>query len=145
MPTDQKAPVASFGAELLQALQKGAEKEYRITFESETLAKRFQHRINHFRSAMKREKRAEAAELYRCGIHQDPLDKKTLILAPRDSEFRKALRSALGSDSLSPLPSVSVDVATPEPGDDPASSFLGELTEATKVPPAPKNPDEPKD
>lgn len=132
------APVSSFGAELHEALRRGSDTEFRLTFDTPTLAKRFQHRINHLRAAMKKENHRDWEQLYRCGVHIDSADPKVLILAPRDSEFRSALSAAqIGPE---PLPIREVSIPTPLPEDSAVDSFLGELTTATAIPP--KNTDE---
>lgn len=131
------APVSSFGAELHAALRHGAQKEIKLRFETSTLAKRFMHRINHLRAAMKKENHTNWEQLYRCGVHIDRRDPCALILAPRDSEFRAALSSAnIGPE---PLPTLEIIISTPSPeqeGAAPSSAvenFLSELTNLTSV------------
>jgi hypothetical protein len=136
MTRSHRFPASSFGAELQATLREGANKELRLRFDSEALATRFMHRLNALRAAMKREEHPDWQQLYRCGVHKDPNDKKILILAPRDSEFRKALQEA-GVSLTAPVPeSTEYHVKTPSidaPGD-PAEDFLATLRDATTVP-----------
>jgi len=129
-------PVSSFGAELQATLREGANRELRLKFESEALATRFTHRLNALRAAMKREEHPDWELLYACGIHRDPADKKTIIISPRDSEFRKVLSDA-GVD-VAPIPPVSeytIKATSPDdPPIDPAEDFLSTLRDATTVP-----------
>src|SRR5215831_18448697 len=104
MTRSNRFPASSFGAELQATLREGANKELRLKFESEALATRFMHRINALRAALKREDHADWEQLYRCGVRRDPGDRRTLILAPRDSEFRSVLKDA--GIAISPIPEV---------------------------------------
>lgn len=139
MTRSKLLPSSSFGAELQATLREGANKELRLKFDSEAIATRFMHRINALRAAMKREDHADWEQLYRCGVHRDPADRKTIILAPRDSEFRGALQNA-GVALAAPVPEVSeYTIKTPKtpdaPPTDPADDFLATLREATTIPP----------
>ena len=138
MTRSSKFPVSSFGAELQATLREGANKELRLKFDSEALATRFIHRLNALRAAMKREEHSDWEQFYRCGVHRDPSDRKTIILSPRDSEFRSALQDA-GVSLVAPVPEVSeYTIRTPEgplaPAIDPAEDFLATLRDATTIP-----------
>lgn len=126
--TLSKQPVSSFGAELQATLRKGAQQAFEITFETPQLAIRFQHRINALRAAMKREKHSDWEQLYRCGVYIDKADPKKLIIAPRDSEFRKALAAA-GITNLEPLPTTEVTITS-----GPSDNFLAEIVRETAIP-----------
>lgn len=132
--TRSRTPVSSFGTELQAVLREGANKELRIHFESESLAIRFRARINALRAAMRREKHADSDRLYRAGVRIDPQSPKTVIIAPKDSEFRDAISDAHIPTDLPPTVS-EIDIPTPKPGveTDPAESFLSTLTKATTV------------
>jgi len=134
MTRSSRFPASSFGAELQATLREGANKELRLKFESEALATRFMHRINALRAALKRENHTDWEQLYRCGVHRDPADRKTLILAPRDSEFRSALQDA--GVTVSPLPEVKeFNIKTTGPDSPPSvDDFLSDLRDATTVP-----------
>lgn len=135
--TKSDQPVESFGPELLATLRKGADQEIRITFSDERLVTRFIQRLNQLRLAMKKANHPDWQQLYRCGFHPDLRDRKTLIIAPKDSEFRSFLQTA-GVDVAAPPEITEVRIETPLPGApiDPAESFLATLTEATTIPPA---------
>jgi hypothetical protein len=136
MTRSNRFPASSFGAELQATLREGANKELRLKFDSEALATRFMHRLNALRAAMKREDHPDWQQLYRCGVHKDAHDKKILILAPRDSEFRKALQDA-GVSLTAPVPDIAeYHVKTPsiDAPNDPAEDFLATLRDATTVP-----------
>jgi hypothetical protein len=136
MTRSKQTPVSSFGADLHATLREGANKELRLKFDSEALCTRFMHRLNALRAAMKRESTPGWQELYRCGIHKAIGDKKTLILAPRDSEFREVIKAA-GIDLSTPIaPVVEYSIHTPVQGEpnDPAEDFLATLRDATTVP-----------
>lgn len=136
MTRSTRFPTSSFGAELQATLREGANKELRIKFSSEALATRFIHRLNSLRAAMKREQHSDWEQLYRCGVHRDPQDRAKIILAPRDSEFRAAIKES-GVDLTAPVPEVSEYVIkTPAPEDrrDSADDFLATLRDATAVP-----------
>jgi hypothetical protein len=137
MTRSNRFPASSFGAELQATLREGANKELRLKFESETLATRFMHRINALRAALKREQHQDWEQLYRCGVHRDPGDRKILILSPRDSEFRGVLQQA--GITISPIPEVKefdIKSRPPEaaPSSDPAEDFLATLRDLTTVP-----------
>lgn len=133
MTRTNRFPVSSFGAELQATLREGANKELRLKFDSEALATRFMHRLNALRAAMKREEHADWEQLYRCGIHKDPADRKILVLSPRDSEFRKAIAEA-GVDLTAPIPETKeYEIKTPSPLQ-PVDDFLADLRDATTVP-----------
>jgi len=136
MTRSHRFPASSFGAELQATLREGANKELRLKFDSEALATRFMHRLNALRAAMKREDHPDWQQLYRCGVHKDINDKKILILAPRDSEFRQALQDA-GVSLTAPVPDATeYHVKTPsiDSPNDPAEDFLATLRDATTVP-----------
>jgi len=129
MTRSARFPASSFGAELQATLREGANKELRIKFSNAKLCTRFMHRLNALRAALKREDHADWEQLYRCGIHKDILDPCTLILGPRDSEFRSAIKDA-GVSLTAPIPEkVEVTVSS-----DPADDFLATLRDATTVP-----------
>jgi hypothetical protein len=136
MTRTSRFPASSFGAELQATLREGANKELRLKFDSEALATRFTHRINALRAALKREAHSDWEQLYRCGVHRDPADRKIVILSPRDSEFRAALADA-GVD-VAPVPPVTeYTIKTPEGpsvAPDPAEDFLATLRDATTIP-----------
>jgi hypothetical protein len=140
MTRSHRFPASSFGAELQATLREGANKELRLKFDSEAIATRFMHRINALRAAMKREAHSEWEQLYRCGVHRDPSDRKIIILSPRDSEFRTALQDA-GVTLTAPIPPISeYTIKTPKAlapsiDPDPAEDFLATLRDATTIPP----------
>lgn len=130
--TKSKLPVSSFGPELQDALRAGSNTQIELVFETPSMAVRFASRINALRSAMRREGHSESDRLYRAGVS---IKGCTVVIAPKDSEFRDVLKRA-GIAGIPPSPTVhQIDVATPRPGvvDDPATSFLQTLTEATTV------------
>lgn len=129
-----KAPVSSFGPELQQVLRQGANKELRIRFETTQLAARFSARINALRSAMRAEKHPDSDRLYRAGVSIPKDDPCCVVVAPKDSEFRDSI-SKLFSDVQPPPQIVEFSAETPRPGvvEDPATSFLATLADATKV------------
>jgi len=136
MTRSTRMPASSFGSELQATLREGANKELRLKFETEALATRFMHRLNALRAALKREQHTDWEQLYRCGVHKDVKDKKVLILAPRDSEFRQALLDA-GVDVSPPAPVTEYTIKTTSPDGppiDPAEDFLATLRDATTVP-----------
>lgn len=137
MTRSERFPISSFGAEILATLKEGANKEIRLKFDNETIATRFMHRINALRAAMKREGHTDWEALYRCGVHRDQIDRTTIILAPRDSEFRGVLQAA-GIPLTEAVPPVSeYKIKSPgfdEPGVDPAEDFLATLRDITTVP-----------
>lgn len=138
--TKSKAPVSSFGPELQNALRAGANEKIILVFDTPQLAVRFAARINALRSAMRREKHRDTDQLYRAGVSIPKENPCSVVIAPKDSEFRTALKAA-GLDSA-PLPIERVmDVPTPQPGTehDPANNFLASLTIATTIPPRPKD------
>lgn len=123
-------PITSFGAELNAVLRQGANKEVRIKLPDKNLAIRFKQRLNKLRVAMKAAKHPDWEQLYRCGITTDPSDPCTIILRPKDSEFRDFIKGAGVSTEEPPaVTSVSVGESTPDAVD----SFLAELTDATSV------------
>jgi hypothetical protein len=132
MTRSKHMPLSSFGAELQEVMRQGANKEIRITFDTEALATRFLHRINTLRVAMKREKHPDWEQLYRCSARKDEQDPKILIVAPRDSEFLPALKSA-GIAVVEPEIS-EYKVPTPAPDSGGVEDFLGELRDVTTVP-----------
>ena len=134
MTRSSRFPASSFGAELQATLREGANKELRLRFDSEALATRFMHRINALRAALKREDHPDWQQLYRCGVHRDPGDRRTLILAPRDSEFRSVLKDA--GVAVNPIPEVKeFNIKTPSPDGPPSvDDFLSDLRDATTVP-----------
>lgn len=134
-------PLSSFGPELQSTLREGANRELRITFPTESLAVRFAQRINQLRLAMKRAAHPEWEQLYRCGIHFAEGDKTTLIIGPKDSEFRSFLRKA-GVDVASPPPVSEVTIHPPSSPSDPVDEFFAELVAAT-TPPPPSSEDDP--
>src|SRR6516162_8664705 len=131
MTRSNKFPASSFGAELQSVLREGGNRVLRLSFETEALATRFMHRLNALRAALKREKHSDWEQLYRCGIHKDATDKKILILAPRDSEFRAAITAA--GVTVTPPPEVS-EYTIRTSVSDPAEDFLATLRDATTVP-----------
>jgi hypothetical protein len=136
MTRSSRFPASSFGAELQATLREGANKELRLKFDSEPLATRFTHRINALRAALKREEHSDWEQLYRCGVHRDPLDRKIVILSPRDSEFRPTLQAA-GIDLSAPIPPVSeYTIKTPSISEplEPVDDFLATLRDATTIP-----------
>ena len=134
MTRSTRFPVSSFGAELQATLREGANKELRLKFDDEKIATRFMHRINALRSAMKRENHSDWEQLYRCGVHRDPTDKKIIILSPRDSEFRAPLKAA-GVDLVPPIPETKeYDIKSHGPSE-PVDDFLADLRDATTVVP----------
>ena len=142
MTRSSRFPVSSFGDELQGVLRQGANKEVRIQFDTETLCTRFMHRLNALRAAMKREQHPDWEQLYRCGVHKDPTDRRVLILQPRDSEFRAAIQAA-GITLAAPVPEVKeYKIATPDPASgpekgpgsgDPAEDFLATLRDITTI------------
>ena len=134
MTRSSRFPASSFGAELQATLREGANKELRLRFDSEALATRFMHRINALRAALKRENHPDWEQLYRCGVHRDTGDRRTLILAPRDSEFRSVLKDA--GVTVNPIPEVKeFTIKTPSPDSVPSvDDFLSDLRDATTVP-----------
>lgn len=138
MTRSNRFPVSSFGAELQATLREGANKELRLKFDTEAMATRFMHRLNALRAAMKREQHSDWEQLYRCGVHRDATDHKIIILSPRDSEFRAALKEA-GVNISTPPPEVKeFTIKTPDPEAapplDPAEDFLSTLRDATAIP-----------
>lgn len=134
-PKKSKAPVSSFGPELQSALRSGSNKRLELSFESPALAVRFAARINQLRSAMRAEGHPDADRLYRAGVYL-PKGTCTVVIMPKDSEFRDALKAA-GVDNVPEPPTVvRHEISTPRPGvvADPANDFLASLTEATTVP-----------
>lgn len=131
-PTIQ--PLSSFGAELQSTLREGANRELRIKFPTASLAARFAQRLNQLRLAMKRAAHPEWEQLYRCGIHFAEGDKTTLIIGPKDSEFRAFLSSA-GVDVVPPPPISEVSVHPPSSPSDPVDEFFADLVAATAPPP----------
>jgi hypothetical protein len=125
-------PLSSFGAELHSTLRAGADRELRIKFPSVRMATRFHQRINQLRLAMKKSGHPDWPQLYRCGLHFAEDDPTTLIIGPKDSEFRSILRDAgvAGIDSPAPVS----EVVVPEPSLDPADTFLSTLVEETTIP-----------
>jgi len=91
------------------------------------------HRLNALRAALKREQHPDWEQLYRCGIHKDPIDPSILVLGPRDSEFRAAIAQA-GVTLVDPVPE-KIEVTVPTAPADPAEDFLATLRDATTVPP----------
>jgi hypothetical protein len=132
MTRSARFPASSFGAELQATLREGANKELRIKFDNEALCTRFMHRLNALRAALKREQHPDWEQLYRCGIHKDPTDRKILVLSPRDSEFRAAIKAA-GISLAAPVPE-QIEVTVPTTATDPAEDFLATLRDATTVP-----------
>lgn len=133
-------PLSSFGSELLATLRAGADKEIRITFDSPKTAVRFKQRIHQLRQAMKKAQAPGWEQTYRCGVRFADDDPKTLILAPKDSEFRSFLRSAQIPEIVEPPPVSEVriaesSIADPLSSDDQAAEFLATLTGATTPPP----------
>jgi hypothetical protein len=138
-------PSSSFGTELLSVLREGANKRIELTFETVALAIRFTSRINALRAAMKREKHPDTDRLYRAGVYLQK-GSNTVIIQPKDSEFREVIEAA--HITVDPLPELShYDVETPKPGveEDPATLFLSTLTEATSVPREAEAPRPPSD
>jgi hypothetical protein len=92
------------------------------------------HRINALRAALKRENHPDWEQLYRCGVHRDTGDRRTLILAPRDSEFRSVLKDA--GVTVNPIPEVKeFTIKTPSPDSVPSvDDFLSDLRDATTIP-----------
>lgn len=130
-------PVSSFGIELQNALRAGSNKEVRIEFATPNLALRFNQRINALRAAMRREAHPDADQYYRAGVSISKENPKELIIAPKDSEFRAALKTA-GIDAP-PLPETLImTMPTPQPGTSPdsADQFLATLAAATEPPTA---------
>lgn len=135
-----KSPVSSFGPELQQTLRAGANRRLEIKFDSIEIATRFMHRINALRSAMKAERHPDAEHLYRCGVHKLIGDQTTLVIEPRDSEFRAALAAAGISGIDDPAPITKVHAPSPPPGEAPsADSFLATLVEETAILPVDKS------
>lgn len=134
------APVSSFGPELQSVLREGANREVKIKFETGKQAVRFVARINALRSAMRKEKHPDADQLYRAGARIDPTDLRTVIVSPRDSEFRSFISDAkVGITSAPPtaFPEGGVpETSTPVPGvaSDVADSFLSTLSEVSPDP-----------
>lgn len=123
-------PITSFGAELNAVLRQGANREVRIKLPDKNLAIRFKQRLNKLRVAMKAAKHPDWVQLYRCGITTDPSDPCTIVLRPKDSEFRDFIKGAGVSVEEPPaVTSVTVGESTPEAVD----SFLAELSDATSV------------
>lgn len=124
-------PVSSFGKELQDALRAGSNKEVRIEFTTPELALRFNQRINSLRAAMRREAHPDSDQLYRAGVRISKENPKILIISPKDSEFRDALKAA-GLEAA-PLPQVITISMTPSPGVSPdaADAFLSTLHTAT--------------
>lgn len=124
-------PITSFGAELNATLRKGANQEVRIKFPNQNLAIRFIQRINKLRHAMRQAKHPDWEQMYRCSVTHAFGDKTTVVLAPKDSEFRSFLAAA-GVDSAAPPPTTEVVVGESEPGN--VDSFLADLSAATSIP-----------
>lgn len=139
-PPKSDQPLSSFGNELLATLRHGADRELRITFDSAKMAIRFQQRINQFRQAHKKAQVPGWEQLYRCGMHLDDTNPRVLVLAPKDSEFRKFLLDAK-IEVDSPAPVSEVAIHTPLPGAD-ADSFLSTLVDVTAAPEVEKKSDE---
>ena len=137
MTKSNRFPASSFGAELQATLREGANKELRLKFDTEAMATRFMHRINALRAAMKREAHQDWEQLYRCGVHRDVLDRKIIVLSPRDSEFRTTLKDA-GIVLAPPAEVKEYNIKTPPAPEvlppDPTDDFLATLREATSVP-----------
>lgn len=132
-PSKTPPPLSSFGPELLATLREGANREVRITFDDPRIAVRFEQRIHQLRRAMKLASAPGWEQLYRCGVRTDLDNPRILILAPKDSEFRRFLQDAqIPVDS--PPDVTEVAIATPSPGND-ADDFLSTLVDVTRVPP----------
>lgn len=84
---------------------------------------------------MRRESHRDTDQLYRAGVRISRENPCQLIIAPKDSEFRSALRDA--EIAVGPPPSV-IDVVMPTPipgvAKDAADDFLATLSDATAPP-----------
>ena len=114
-PPRKPMPITSFGAELQAVLRAGADKRIRIVFPTKNLAIRFKQRLHALRVAMKAADHPDWPQLYRCGVVDDPTNPNTVIVGPRDSEFRGVL-SAAGIDVAAVPPITEVTIGESAPG-----------------------------
>jgi hypothetical protein len=86
-------PLSSFDPRFEKLLHRGSLEPFTIRFDDPKKAKRFQIRINTFRSRFAKEKGEElAAPLYRCRVSL-PAPGDTIHFTPQDNEFKDVFES----------------------------------------------------